>query len=72
MFSFTLETNPSHFAGRAGIIKTRRGTIHTPVFMPVGTLGAVKGILHSQLEDIGCEIILANLYHPLDHFHYLD
>ncbi|MFC1883973.1 tRNA guanosine(34) transglycosylase Tgt [Thermodesulfobacteriota bacterium] len=48
---------------RAGEIETSHGTFKTPVFMPVGTLGAVKAVSPDDLEDIGVEIILANTYH---------
>ena len=49
---------------RAGILKTRRSIIETPVFMPVGTQGAVKGIRFEWLEDeIDARIILGNTYH---------
>lgn len=49
---------------RAGIITTGRGTIETPIFMPVGTVGSVKGVYQHQLEhDIKAQIILGNTYH---------
>src|SRR5438093_12088092 len=50
---------------RAGVIKTRRGVIETPGFMPVGTLGAVKGIRFEELEspELDARIILGNTYH---------
>jgi queuine tRNA-ribosyltransferase len=49
---------------RAGILTTRRGTIETPVFMPVGTAGTVKGMRFEALEDdLDARIILANTYH---------
>jgi queuine tRNA-ribosyltransferase len=50
---------------RAGVIKTRRGEIETPVFMPVGTAGTVKGIRFEELEslDLNARIILGNTYH---------
>jgi queuine tRNA-ribosyltransferase len=50
---------------RAGIIKTRRGVIETPVFMPVGTAGTVKGIRFEELEspELDARIILGNTYH---------
>ncbi len=50
---------------RAGILSTRRGIIETPVFMPVGTAGAVKGIRPQELEspDLDAHIILGNTYH---------
>ena len=49
---------------RVGQIKTTRGLIQTPVFMPVGTLGTVKAVNQKDLKlDIGSEIILSNTYH---------
>src|SRR5213596_3369393 len=49
---------------RAGVITTRRGVIETPVFMPVGTAGTVKGIRFESLEtDLDARIILGNTYH---------
>lgn len=49
---------------RAGVIKTDHGDIETPVFMPVGTAGTVKGVHQRELrEDILAEIILGNTYH---------
>src|SRR5687767_15175083 len=49
---------------RAGILTTRRSVIETPVFMPVGTQGAVKGVRFEWLEDeLDARIILGNTYH---------
>lgn len=48
---------------RTGLLKTYHGTIKTPVFIPVGTRGAVKGILPNQLADAGSQIVLANTFH---------
>ena len=50
---------------RAGVLTTRRGQIETPVFMPVGTAGTVKGIRFEELEsdDLNARIILGNTYH---------
>lgn len=50
---------------RAGVLTTRRGPIETPVFMPVGTAGTVKGIRFEELEstDLDARIILGNTYH---------
>jgi queuine tRNA-ribosyltransferase len=48
---------------RLGEVETPRGVIATPAFMPVGTLGAVKGMLPQQLEAAGASVMLANLYH---------
>lgn len=49
---------------RAGIVTTAHGRIETPIFMPVGTIGSVKGIHQRELkEDINADIILSNTYH---------
>jgi queuine tRNA-ribosyltransferase len=48
---------------RAGVIRTARGEIRTPCFMPVGTRGAVRALSSADLEDLGAEIILGNTYH---------
>lgn len=49
---------------RAGEIETGHGKIQTPIFMPVGTAGAVKGVhLHEVRDDINAQIILGNTYH---------
>src|SRR4029453_8540356 len=55
----------SHTEGQArrGILRTAHGSVETPVFMPVGTRGAVKAITHRDLEDAGAQIILGNTYH---------
>ena len=51
-------------SARAGVITTAHGSIQTPIFMPVGTVGSVKGVYHKELkEDIGAQIILGNTYH---------
>ena len=58
-----LHTDPQSSA-RAGVIHTDHGDIHTPIFMPVGTVGSVKGVQVRDLEeDIKAEIILGNTYH---------
>ena len=48
---------------RAGILHTPHGTIETPVFMPVGTAGTVKGLSQEELERLGVQILLGNTYH---------
>jgi queuine tRNA-ribosyltransferase len=50
-------------AARLGRLSTPHGVIETPAFMPVGTLGAVKGLPPQWLEEVGAEVMLANLYH---------
>src|SRR5512143_3805600 len=48
---------------RAGRLTTPHGDVETPVFMPVGTAGAVKAVLHRDLREIGATVLLANTYH---------
>jgi len=48
---------------RAGRLHTPHGVVETPVFMPVGTAGTVKGMTQEQLEGLGVELLLANTYH---------
>ena len=50
-------------AARRGVLTTRRGTVQTPVFMPVGTRATVKAMSPAELEELGAEIILGNTYH---------
>ena len=51
-------------SARRGRITTDHGTIETPIFMPVGTVGSVKGVYHKDLrEDVHAQIILGNTYH---------
>jgi queuine tRNA-ribosyltransferase len=66
-----METQPLNFnviaregEARAGLLTTGRGVIETPVFMPVGTAGTVKGVRFEELEsDLDARIILGNTYH---------
>jgi queuine tRNA-ribosyltransferase len=61
---FTLQHQDSNSKARAGEIITDHGTIETPIFMPVGTLGSVKAVHARELrEDIKAQIILGNTYH---------
>jgi queuine tRNA-ribosyltransferase len=59
------EAHAQEGEARAGVLRTRRGPIETPVFMPVGTAGSVKGIRFEELEapDLDARIILGNTYH---------
>ena len=65
MNNFEVLNADPHSAARQALLTTDRGTVETPVFMPVGTAGAVKGITPQQLEETGAAIILANTYHLL-------
>ena len=49
--------------GRRGVLDTPHGTIQTPFFMPVGTAGAMKGLTHRDLVEMGAQIMLCNTYH---------
>ena len=61
---FTLLKEDNKSKARLGEIKTKHGIIKTPIFMPVGTAGTVKGIHLDELEkDMAAKIILANTYH---------
>ena len=57
-----LSKDPSSNA-RAGLLKTRRGTLETPMFMPVGTQATVKAVSPDELYALGAQIILGNTYH---------
>lgn len=61
---FELQATASNSAARAGMITTDHGLVPTPIFMPVGTLGSVKGVhMHELRDDIDAKIILGNTYH---------
>jgi queuine tRNA-ribosyltransferase len=60
-FSFTLLATDG--MGRRGRIDTPRGEINTPAFMPVGTVGTVKGMYPEQVRETGADILLGNTYH---------
>jgi queuine tRNA-ribosyltransferase len=60
---FLLEHTDLRSKARAGVLKTRRGEVPTPVFMPVGTQGTVKSVSPHELADAGVRMILGNTYH---------
>jgi queuine tRNA-ribosyltransferase len=60
---FDLLKTDSRTAARLGLLKTAHGPVSTPVFMPVGTRGTVKGITPEHLAQTGSSIVLANTYH---------
>ena len=61
---FTLQHTAPASKARAALIETDHGPIQTPIFMPVGTAAAMKGIFHRDVkEDAHAQIILANTYH---------
>lgn len=62
--NFNLEKTDAGSKARAGTITTDHGIIETPIFMPVGTVGSVKGVHQRELkEDINPDVILGNTYH---------
>jgi queuine tRNA-ribosyltransferase len=61
MFDFDLQATDG--SARAGTFTTPHGPVETPRFMPVGTLGTVKGVSPDELSDMGSGMILANTYH---------
>ena len=62
--TFELQYTDSKTNARAGVITTDHGKIETPIFMPVGTVGSVKGLTVRDLkEEVKAQIILGNTYH---------
>ena len=61
---FSIESSDPESKARTGVLKTAHGDIPTPIFMPVGTAGTVKGVMQRDLTvDINAKIILGNTYH---------
>ena len=61
---FTIEKTDLQSKARTGVLATDHGRIETPIFMPVGTAGTVKGVHQRELAlDIQAQIILGNTYH---------
>ncbi|MBX7069986.1 MAG: tRNA-guanine transglycosylase [Microthrixaceae bacterium] len=58
-----LDVTATDGAARTGVVHTARGSFRTPVFMPVGTRGAVRALTTADLERLGAEIVLGNTYH---------
>ncbi|MGP1373625.1 MAG: tRNA guanosine(34) transglycosylase Tgt [Almyronema sp.] len=63
MFSFHCQARCCHTQARVGIFSTPHGPVHTPRFMPVGTLANVKTVTPVHLQEAGAEMVLANTYH---------
>ena len=60
---FDIEKEIPGQLGRAGILETQHGVIHTPAFVSVGTKAAVKALTPEQVRSVGAEVVLANTYH---------
>ena len=63
MPSFDFDLHATDGAARTGVLKTPRGDIRTPAFMPVGTAATVKALYPEQVKAAGADIILGNTYH---------
>jgi queuine tRNA-ribosyltransferase len=63
MFQFKILKQETKTRARRGILTTPHGEIHTPIFMPCGTAGAVKTVSPDELKQVGAQIILGNTYH---------
>ncbi len=60
---FIIEKRLKNSLGRAGVLKTAHGEIHTPAFVPVGTKASIKSLTPEQVMDLGAEVVLGNTYH---------
>jgi len=58
-----IEVTATDGVARAGVVRTARGEFRTPVFMPVGTRGAVRTVTSADLDRLGAEVVLGNTYH---------
>ena len=63
VFRFQIDAHCSHTQARCGCFHTPHGPVTTPRFMPVGTLGTVKGVTTEQLAQTGAQMVLSNTYH---------
>ncbi len=63
MHSFSLQKTSPQSQARIGELSTPHGKVPTPVFLPVGSQGAVKTLTPQEVKDIGCKMLLANTYH---------
>ena len=63
MTGFPFDIHATDGAARTGVLKTTRGEIRTPAFMPVGTAATVKALTVDQVASTGADIILGNTYH---------
>jgi len=65
MSKFEVISEDSKCSARRGRLSTAHGLVETPVFMPVGTRGSVKGLTPEQLKETGSVVVLANTYHMI-------
>jgi queuine tRNA-ribosyltransferase len=62
MLNFELLATDSASHARRGTLTLNHGVVQTPIFMPVGTYGTVKGVMPRSLEEMGAQIILGNTF----------
>ena len=60
---FTILARDTNSRARTGVLYTKHGVVHTPVFMPVATQGCVKALTDQDLQNAGAECLLSNTYH---------
>ena len=63
LLNFKIISESTESEARAGVFHTKHGSVETPIFMPVGTLGTVKSLTPEELIECGAQIILGNTYH---------
>ena len=63
MLQFDLLTTDPTSHARRGTLTLNHGVVQTPIFMPVGTYGTVKGVMPRSLKEMGAQIILGNTFH---------
>lgn len=60
---FRILSKDTRSKARTGVLYTKHGAVHTPVFMPVATQACVKALTADDIRDVGAECILSNTYH---------
>ena len=63
MLDFKILTTDASSHARRATLTLNHGVVQTPIFMPVGTYGTVKGVMPRSLEEMGAQIILGNTFH---------
>lgn len=63
MNTFEIVSKDSRSSARSGLLHTAHGTIQTPAFAPVGSQGTIKSLTHTQVQDLGAQLMLMNAYH---------
>lgn len=61
--NFQIKDRDRHTSARCGVLYLPHGNVNTPAFMPVGTVGTIKGITPDELRETGAEVLISNTYH---------